>query len=287
MTTKTKPTQQLYDALQQAYDAFNHTLFKGELDNSLITLQRKANSAGYMSYNRFISVNNNQSFTHELALNPDYFGVTPLVETFQTIVHEMCHLWQEQYGNPSQKTYHNREWAEKMKSIGLMPSHTGRVGGKEVGQDMADYPIEGGLFLAVSKELHQRGCIVEWYDRFKPKNVTTTSMLNTQNFAETIMFETSGGLLTIPHLVGQPSREDISLSSLSITEADSSLFGVRDEGNAQVHGLSQEIVITPKPSKVKTESKIKFTCPCGENIWGKASLDVMCKKCNGDFIRYD
>jgi hypothetical protein len=65
--------------------------------------------------------------------------------------------------------------------------------GEKVGQDMADYPIEGGLFLAVSKELHQRGCIVEWYDRFKPKNVTTSSMLNTQNFAETIMFETSGG----------------------------------------------------------------------------------------------
>ena len=35
-----------------------------------------------------------------------------------------------------------------MISVGLMPSTTGKPGGKTVGQKMSDYPIEGGHFLA-------------------------------------------------------------------------------------------------------------------------------------------
>lgn len=45
----------------------------------------------------------------------------------QTIVHEMVHLWQYEFGKPSHRTYHNKE-ADKM-AIGLMPSNTD-LGGK-------------------------------------------------------------------------------------------------------------------------------------------------------------
>lgn len=36
-----------------------------------------------------------------------------------------------------------------MEMIGLMPSDTGKEGGKKTGKSMADYAIEGGLFLEV------------------------------------------------------------------------------------------------------------------------------------------
>lgn len=261
---KAKPTKQFYEALQNAYDAFNHSLFDGQLDNSLITLQRRANTYGYMSYNRFISTGDNQTFTHELALNPEYFGVKPLVEVLQTIVHEMCHLWQMQYGTPSAKTYHNREWAEKMESIGLMPSSTGRVGGKKTGQNMGDYPISGGLFLSVSNELHAKGFIVAWYDRFKPKNTSEQGMINDKIFAETLIYDSADALLTVPYLA-ENNNESENISA---------------EGNIREPGSFQD-----KPVRVKPiTSKHKFTCSCGENLWAKPTLQAICKKCKTDFV---
>jgi hypothetical protein len=58
---------------------------------------------GYLSYNRFIATSDKDSFTSELALNPEYFGVTPIIETLQTIVHEQVHLFQRIFGVPSKK----------------------------------------------------------------------------------------------------------------------------------------------------------------------------------------
>lgn len=258
------PTSQFYEALQNAYDAFNHSLFNGELDNSLITLQRRANTLGYMSYNRFISTGNNQTFTHELALNPEYFGVKPLVEVLQTMVHEMCHLWQMQYGTPSRKTYHNREWADKMLEIGLHPSHTGRVGGREVGQYMADYPIIGGRFLSVSNELHHKGFIVAWYDRFKPKNSSEQGMINDKNFAETLIYEAADGLLAIPYL----------------SEDQENIKETYNHNNNGEPGSNQDRPIKQKP----ISSKNKFTCSCGNNLWAKPTLQAICKTCKSDFV---
>jgi hypothetical protein len=58
----------------------------------------------------------------------------------------MAHVWQHAHGTPPKRGYHNREWATKMKSIGLQPSNTGAVGGKETGQQMTHYVVAGGLF---------------------------------------------------------------------------------------------------------------------------------------------
>ncbi|MFW1916123.1 SprT-like domain-containing protein [Acinetobacter sp. ULE_I064] len=259
------PTPQTYIALQQAYDLFNQRLFDGKLDNSLITLQRRANTFGYMSYNRFIAIDDKNSYTHELALNPEFFGIKPLIEVFQTLTHEMAHLWQYQFGNPSQKTYHNKEWAEKMESIGLMPSDTGRIGGKKIGQQMADYPIPNGLFLSVCNELIEQKVIVSWYDRFKPKKSSNERMLNDRNFAETLMSHAQESLLTVPHLTNETA-----LSPNYIIDQNS-------------NDAIETVELIPLKPKPKT-SKHKFTCICGENLWGKPTLNAMCKKCKTDFV---
>jgi len=52
-----------------------------------------------------------------------------------------------------------------MKEIGLQPSHTGEPGGKETGQKVSHYIIEGGRFaLAVSK-LKAGGFALRWQSR--------------------------------------------------------------------------------------------------------------------------
>jgi hypothetical protein len=134
-----------YGGLQAAYDHFNAALFSSKLGDVFITYQRKAHSAGYFSPDRF-SGRIDASGRHELALNPDGFISQTDKQICQTLVHEMVHVWQHAFGKPSARGYHNKEWAAKMKEIGLQPSSTGMVGGKETGQRMSDYIIPGGPF---------------------------------------------------------------------------------------------------------------------------------------------
>lgn len=164
------PTAQAYTELQQAYDHFNAALFGGELPPCLITFQREKRTYGYFSSRRFVH-RHDKSETDEIAINPAYFAVVPLLEVLQTVVHEMAHLWQFHFGTPGRRGYHNREWADKMENIGLMPSDTGKPGGKKTGEKMADYPIEGGPFLAAAQELMTRDFRISWLDRFPPVHV--------------------------------------------------------------------------------------------------------------------
>lgn len=145
-----------YGGLQAAFDHFNHTLFEGALPDVFITYQRKAHSFGYFSPDRF-SGRIGTFGKHELALNPDGFINQTDEQVCQTLVHEMVHVWQHAFGKPSKRGYHNKEWATKMKSVGLQPSTTGMVGGKETGQRMMDYIIPGGPFTGVYVRLAATG----------------------------------------------------------------------------------------------------------------------------------
>ena len=141
-----------YSGLQEAFDRFNSALFDGALPDVFITYQRKAHSAGYFSPDRF-SARVGEFGKHELALNPDGFIGQTDEQVCQTLAHEQTHVWQHVFGTPSARGCHNREWAAKMKSIGLQPSSTGMVGGKETGQHMSDYIIPGGPFTKAYAEL--------------------------------------------------------------------------------------------------------------------------------------
>lgn len=139
-----RPTQDTYDGFQKAYDEANYVLFGGQLPNCLITLQRRARTMGYFSPSRFTRGDGHK--TDEMALNPAYFRDCELIDTLAVLVHEMIHVWQEHFGKPGRGRYHNREFAEKSKSLGLMPSSTGEPGGAETGDRMSHYILEGGPF---------------------------------------------------------------------------------------------------------------------------------------------
>jgi hypothetical protein len=65
--------------------------------------------------------------------------------------------WQHVLGKPAARGYHNKEWAAKMKAIGLQPSNTGAVGGKETGQQMSHYIIPDGPFAKAFAALAATG----------------------------------------------------------------------------------------------------------------------------------
>lgn len=141
----TKPTH-TYSSLDAAYEHFNRELFAGQLPPCLITMQRHKGAYGYFSGGRFASVGNPQEVTDEIALNPAHFAARTSTQTLSTLAHEMAHLWQHHFGTPSRSGYHNKEWAAKMREIGLIPSDTAEPSGKDTGQKVSHYIEPGGRF---------------------------------------------------------------------------------------------------------------------------------------------
>jgi len=117
-----KITEQQYTLLQKAYDHFNARLFGGQLANALLTLHRHRTAEGYFSPEKFTEVGTGVVL-HEIALNPDCITKNfSAVWVLYVLVHEQAHLWQHDFGkHKSRNGYHNREWADKMEEIGLMP----------------------------------------------------------------------------------------------------------------------------------------------------------------------
>jgi hypothetical protein len=150
------PTRQEYNCFAQAFDYFNAELFGGGLPRCLITLQRRARSYGYFSAERFEGRGEDER-THEIALNPAGFKGRSDSEILSTLVHEMVHLWQVHLGEPSRSRYHNAEWADKMEALGLMPTDTGKPGGKRTGQRVTHYIVKGGPFDLACKKLLASG----------------------------------------------------------------------------------------------------------------------------------
>jgi predicted SprT family Zn-dependent metalloprotease len=162
------PAIDLHAMLQRAYDHFNDRLFEKSLEPCMITLQREKRIMGHFSPSRWVRADDKS--IHEIALNPSYFANLEFIQIFQTLAHEMCHLWRYEeslrINKPikRQTPYHDKIWANKMDDIGLTPSDTGLPGGRRTGQRMSDYAVKGGLFEEVCAELMIDGFALPWVD---------------------------------------------------------------------------------------------------------------------------
>jgi predicted SprT family Zn-dependent metalloprotease len=157
------PTRE-YDAFTRAFDYFDGRLFGDSLPACLITLQRKANARGYFSHKMF-EARAASGQTDEIALNPDTFKGRTDAEILSTLVHEMVHLWQYQFGRPGRSRYHNKEWADRMEALGLTPTSTGQPGGKRTGQRVTHLIVPGGPFDLAAAELLGGGFQLTWQSR--------------------------------------------------------------------------------------------------------------------------
>jgi hypothetical protein len=158
------PNQQ-YVTLEKAFSHFNRELFGGELPPVLITLHRHPRAQGYYSAEKFVARDDPERTTDELALNPATFEGNTDTWILSVLVHEMVHHWQQHFGAPSRRGYHNREWAVHMDEAGLVPSDTGLPGGKRTGQRVAHYVEEGGPFATACARLLAGGARVDWQSR--------------------------------------------------------------------------------------------------------------------------
>jgi hypothetical protein len=141
------PTTIEYGGLQAAFSFLNDNLFDGALKDVVITLQRRAHSGGHFAPDRFTR-RVGAGAHHEIALNPDGFVGRTDEFIVSILLHEMAHEWQHHFGRQRRAnySYHDKEWAAKMETLGLMPSSTGMVGGKRTGQQMSHYVIPNGAY---------------------------------------------------------------------------------------------------------------------------------------------
>ncbi len=241
-----RPTPQTYAELQQAFDHFNERLFDGQLPSCLLTLQREKRTHGYFSAERFVH-KDGQTFTDEIALNPSFFSIVPPLEVMQTIVHEMVHAWQFHFGEPGRRSYHNKEWADKMEAIGLMPSDTGQPGGARTGEKMSDYSIEGGRFETAAKELlEQPTFALSWYDRFPPEPVGMGKL--------SVKGGSNGGAAAVPG------------------------------GPAPALEMGQSILVPEE--KANTTNRVKVRCPvCSNQAWCKPGMKLICGEDECNYVR--
>ena len=133
---------------------FNAELFDATLPAPLFSIRRHMRTLSYFSAARWQHSSGDK--VGEIALRADLFDSNCLAALLLAIAQQQCHLWQHAYGRPSRPGYHNREWAERMRAIGLVPTVTGELGGASTGQRMASYPESGGAFLRACGTLRRK-----------------------------------------------------------------------------------------------------------------------------------
>ena len=160
------PTAETYENLDKAFDYFNAELFHNRLPSVMFTLTRKRSSHGYFWAEQF-KHREDGDHTHEIAMNPNTMDRT-LEAVLSTLVHEMTHLEQEEYGEHKPKGgNHNKEWVKLMERVGLIPSDTGAPGGKKTGRKMTHYIEEGGRFQTALNALLADGFSLPYFTQPK------------------------------------------------------------------------------------------------------------------------
>lgn len=148
-------TPELHQLMQVAVDHFKVLI--GFSSDAHLTFAPKANSAGYFAPNRNVGRGGASVAPHLVNLNPDHFIEATDERVASVLAHELVHLWRHENGPRSRGGYHDKLWAAKMKSIGLMPSSTGAPGGRETGSKMNHYVLAGGPFTELFAKLEATG----------------------------------------------------------------------------------------------------------------------------------
>lgn len=160
------------------FDYLNQKLFDNTLPNCMLNFSRRSKkTGGFFWSNRW--VHNGGDVTHEISLNPKNLAEMGHKEIVAIIAHEMVHLWQHAYGRPSPNGYHNKEWANKMEFIGLIPSDSGEPGSKRTGRRISHYIQSGGRFERVFEVMSKEYLLPflssePWYQKQRTDKVKYT-----------------------------------------------------------------------------------------------------------------
>jgi hypothetical protein len=153
------PTNAQFAAYRAMWAYYNAVLFGGALGDVILNFSRLARSLGFFAPERWRDASD--VVTHEISLYPAHLTRDNAKDAASTLVHEMCHLFRHGQPNPPRNGYHDRQWADKMEALGLMPSATAAPGGARVGYRMSHYILPGGAFERAFEQMPAE-CHLPW-----------------------------------------------------------------------------------------------------------------------------
>ncbi len=293
-TIKVNATLEVYEELQSVYDIYNQELFNGELPGVLLVITRKRNSKGFYSPARY--ANKDGVLADEIAMNPEFFLVRSVEEVLSTLVHEMCHQWQFNFGKDVRAGYHNKEFSEKMESVGLITTTTGYPGGERVGERMTHYIAEDGEFIETTRELLKTRFGILWYDRYPnqymlrpPAQVDVENAEQRQTQIKEDhkkALEDQGKTLSNR---GRKKQEVIKVEPAAVS-MPAIMIDTPLTQSVETDIVNQEPVMTDvsnvvaklirrQEAKAKAGKRVKYSCPsCQDSVWGKPEMSLICGK---------
>lgn len=104
-------------------ELFNSALFKKkEISEINISFEKsRINTLG-----NHIIIRSNSEMRENINLNSAHLN-RPLWEILLTLLHEMTHIWQTNYGKPSNSWFHNNEFKKKMLDFGIVCNSKGNL----------------------------------------------------------------------------------------------------------------------------------------------------------------
>lgn len=272
-----RPTLAQYTALEHAFEYFNAQLFEGKLPPCLVTLRSSPRTYGYLHARRFIDAQGRE--VDELALNPGFFALQSTEEVLATLVHEMVHLWQQHFGQPSRGTQHNRQWAEKMQSIGLMPSHTGLPGGRRTGQTMSDYILPNGPFHQAAQALVAQGFALPWLDRHVPVAPERLAARHERLSEAGLAIEPlQPPPIDLPWL-GTPKPAQGS-STYQPSPPETGANNSSESPLAPPARIREQLQVPMPRPKPDAPTRVRFKCvECSASAWALPETELVCGRC--------
>jgi hypothetical protein len=238
-------------AIQAAYDWLNCELFEGLLPPAMLVLSRNNNVlGGYFTPDRWFDEDGKA--IPEIAINANCLKQAGIVKAMVVLAHEMVHLWQYTSGSPSRAGYHNQEWADKAKEIGLVPF---TAEGKCTGQSVDTRLLPDGVAeMAIAN---------------MPEEFTLPWMTEPMDIPQD---KEKGG-----QQEGQGQGEGGEGQGNGQEQGGSGQGGPPEgQGKGVRKGIKDGTGQERKPG-----TRNKYTCPaCGFNLWGKPGGNFECLDCN-------
>lgn len=157
---------------------------------------------------------------------------------------------------------HDKVWADKMFSLGLIPSSTGLPGGKKMAKNMSHYPNKEGLFSEKTFELIKEGFNIPLFDVY--------SKLQNNNKKHFIPINEDMKEMWLEEASSEEEKQLI----------EKSMGALSDDPNIVSADISELTVPEPKPKKPR-EPIFKYICPeCKNKVSGADGIYIVCGNCD-------
>ena len=162
-----------------------------------------------------------------------------------------------------------------METVGLVPSATGKPGGKKTGERVSDYVLYGGPFYHAALALIESGFKLGWIDRLPVRNFSPTPDIYDEQGAPVLSDGDSA--IDAPDRSGSKDRE--SVSGFTQVVGSGLLTGTSAELGCSDHSEAGSEFLPIQPT-VSQPTRTRYTCRCDNKVWGKPKLNIRCEDCS-------